>query len=101
MNASFQLDSYHYKCRSCHKSHAGPTRPLDFHCVQEKLLEHGVERIYEAGSTFHCACAQPITITFSVREHPEGNFAYHGYQSANADVIVAPKVREHMEYVEF
>ena len=101
MNAPFQLDSYHYRCKNCHKSHVGPSRTLDFHCVHEQLLEHGMERIYEADSTFGCACAQRPVITFRVREHPEGNFEYLGYRSADADVIIPPKVREHMEYVEF
>ena len=99
--SSFQLGSYHYRCKSCRKVHAGPTRTPEFHCVHEQILDHGVERVYEADSILHCACANRITITFRVREHPEGHFEYHGYRSADAEITIAPKVTEHMEYVEF
>ena len=100
MIMSFQLDSYHYKCKCCYKLHAGPTRIVDFQCVKEQILEHGLERIYEGDFSSVCDCDQPIKITFRVREHPEGIFDYHGYQSADAEIIVAPKVREHMDVVD-
>jgi len=99
MNALFQVDSYHYKCKCCHKLHAGPTRILEFHCVSEQILAHGAERIYEADFAAVCDCDQPIHINFRVREYPVGLFEYHGSRSAEAEVIVAPKVRERLDTV--
>lgn len=100
MITPLQLDSYQYKCRCCLKLHAGPTRVLDFKCVKEQKLERGTERIHEAVFQAVCECDEPINIIFRVREYPEGMFSYHGYQSADADIIVEPKVREHMEIVD-
>jgi hypothetical protein len=100
MITSLQLDSYHYKCKCCYKLQVGPTRILDFKCVREQTTEHGLERIHEADFLSVCDCDQPIRITFRVREHPEGVFDYHGYQSADAEIIVAPKVREHTDFVD-
>jgi len=96
MTATLQLDSYQYKCKNCYKHHAGPTRILDFKCVKEQNLESGLERIYEADFLSVCGCDQAIKITFRVREHPEGIFDYQGYQSADAEIIIGPKVRESM-----
>lgn len=100
MITPLQLDSYHYKCRNCHKLHVGPTRTLDFQCVQERQLERGLERIHEAELSTECDCDQPVKITFQVREYPEGNFSYHGYRSADAEMLLDPKVREHMVFVD-
>lgn len=90
-----QLDSCHYKCRNCHKLHVAPTRIVSFNCVEERQLDRGIERIYEADFTTSCDCDQPINITFQVREYPEGIFDYHGNRSSNAEVLLPPKVREH------
>jgi hypothetical protein len=78
----------------------GPTRTLDFKCVKEQQRESGLERTYEADFSSVCACDQAIKITFRVREYPEGIFSYHSYQSSDADIIVEPKVRGHMEILE-
>jgi len=100
MITPLQIDSYHYRCRNCRKLHGGPTRTLDFLCVQERQLERGVERIHEADFTAVCDCDQPVKITFQVREYPEGNFSYHGCKSADADMLVDPNIREHMVIVD-
>jgi hypothetical protein len=95
ISTQLQLDSCHYKCRNCNKLHVTPTRILDFRCVEERQLEHGVERIHEADFITSCDCDQPIKITFQVREYPEGMFDYYGNRSSDAEVLLPPKVREH------
>jgi hypothetical protein len=100
MNTTLQLDSYQYKCRSCFKRHSGPTKVLDFQCAKDAWLAHGRERIYTAALAFHCECDQHIQLTIQVREYPEGIFEYLGCQSADADLEVVPKIREHMEFVD-
>ncbi len=100
MIVSLQLDSYHYKCKSCHKLHLGPTRTFNFSCVEEKMTEQGPERIYEAAYSSVCDCTQIVKITFRVREHPEGIFDYDGYHSSDAEIIIDPKVREHVDFVD-
>lgn len=99
MTTTLQIDSYHYKCKSCYKLHSGPTRILDFQCVKEQMVEHGLERIYEGNFSAVCDCDQPIKITFRVRECPEGILSYLGYRSADAEIIIEPKVREHSALV--
>jgi hypothetical protein len=100
MPKQLQIDSCHYKCRNCNKPHVAPTRTLDFRCIREQTLEHGLERIYEAELTSHCDCDEKITITFQAREYPPGLFDYYGYRSNNAEVILAPRVREHAAIVD-
>lgn len=100
MTTPLQLDSYQYRCQSCHKLHAGPTLTFDFRCVAENRNEHGLERIYETNFSSVCDCAQSINITFKVREHPEGIFDYLGYESPDAEVMIAPKTREHLLIVD-
>jgi hypothetical protein len=82
------------------KLHSGPTRTLEFQCVKEQKLDKGWERIHEAVFSSTCDCDQAIKITFKVREYPEGYFDYHGYQSSDAEILVAPKVREHVDIVD-
>jgi hypothetical protein len=101
MNTTLQIDSYQYKCKGCYKLHTGPTRTLDFKCIKELVHDHGLERIYEAEVTFPCNCERPIHITFKAREYPESIFSYLGYQSADAEIIIEPKVREHMETLQY
>ena len=101
MNATLQLDSYQYKCKCCHKLHSGPTRILDFRCINEQMRENWLERTYEADFTAVCECDEHIKITFMVREYPESNFTYLGYKSSDAEIIIEPKVREHMEMAQF
>ncbi|HZI31735.1 MAG TPA: hypothetical protein VFF11_05300 [Candidatus Binatia bacterium] len=100
MTTSLQLDSYHYKCKFCHKLHVGPTLTFDFRCVAEQMTGRGLERIYEADFSSVCDCSENIKITFKAREHPEGIFDYLGYDSPDAEIIVEPKVREHMVIVD-
>lgn len=95
MTTPLQVDSFQYKCRSCHKLHSGPTRILDFMCIREQMLEHGLERIYEGVFSTVCDCGQQVQIAFRVRECPEGIFSYQGFRSAEAEIIIEPKVREH------
>ena len=100
MSTRLQIDSHHYKCKACLKLHVGPTRTLDFHCIREQPSEHGWERIHEAEFSQTCACDQVVKIIFQVRECPPGNFSYHGYRSADADLLAAPKIREHEDIVD-
>jgi hypothetical protein len=58
-----------------------------------------MERIWEAGFSSVCDCDQPIQITFRVREYPESILSYHGYESAAAEMLVDPKIREHQVIV--
>lgn len=95
MTTSQQHDSYQYKCKACHKLHPGPTLTFDFTCVQENTTDHGLERIHQADFSSAYECSENIRITFKVREHPEGIFDYLGYESADAEIIIPPKVREH------
>jgi len=97
MITTLQIDKYQYKCRWCHKLHGGPSRVLVFTCVGEQPLSHGLERTYEGEFSSVCECDQPLAITFRAKEYPEGVFSYCGYRSADAEIIAAPTVREHME----
>jgi hypothetical protein len=95
MNAMLQVDSHHYRCRSCHKIHIGPTRTLDFLCVREQKNGRWAERFYEAEFTAHCLCHQTLKMKFRVREYPPGNFSHHSCQSVDIDLLDPPHVREH------
>jgi hypothetical protein len=100
MNTRLQLDSHHYKCKLCRKVHVGPTRTLDFQCTQTQVLKNGVERILEAEFAAPCDCDEPLKIRFQVREYPPGIFCYLGYQSANAELLAIPNIREHEDIVD-
>jgi len=100
MNTRLQIDSHHYRCKSCHKVHVGPTRTLDFQCIREQLLEKGLERILEGEFTMTCDCDQTLKMKFQVREFPAGIFSYHGYQSADSDLLARPNIREHEDIVD-
>ena len=95
MSTRLQLDSHHYKYKLCHKLHVGPTRTLDFVCVRELATAKGVERILEADFVQRCDCDQMMQIRFQVREFPAGIFSYRGYQSADVELLAAPKIREY------
>jgi hypothetical protein len=100
MSARLQLDSHHYKCRLCNKLHVGPTRTLDFECVQEVVSEKGVARILEADFVQRCDCDQMMKIRFQVREFPPGIFSYRGCQSSDVELLTAPRIREHEDIVD-
>jgi len=97
ITTTLQIDKCQYKCRWCHKLHVGPSRVLEFRCVGERELQHGLERTYEGDFSAVCECDQPLTITFLAKEYPEGVFGCGGHRSSDAEIIVEPTVREHME----
>ncbi len=100
MSARLQPDSHHYKCKLCYKIHVGPTRTLDFVCVQELATGKGVERILEGEFVQRCDCDQMMKIRFQVREFPTGIFSYRGYQSADVELLTPPKIREREDIVD-
>ena len=100
MTVPLQIDSYQYKCKGCHKLHLGPTRTLEFQHVETRETDRGLEWVYAADFSSACECSQTISITFKVREHPQGVFDYLCCESADAEIMVVPKVREHFVFVD-
>ncbi len=100
MTLPLQLDSYQYKCRSCLKHHVGPTRVLDFTCVADRTGDHGVDRIWAADYLSVCDCDEPIKITFQIREHPADILSFSSAHSADADLIIVPKIRTYAAIVD-